>query len=57
MVVFILILTQNLTNPITSFIEDDDEGLISAEKNKGNYVQWALFIKKNILFCQKLLSI
>ena len=26
-------------NPITSFIEDDDEGLISAEKNKGNYVQ------------------
>ena len=33
-------------NPITSFIEDDDEGLISAEKNKGNYVQWALFYKK-----------
>ena len=33
-------------NAIKTFINDDDEGVISAEKNEGNYVQWALFYKK-----------
>ena len=33
-------------NAIRTFINDDDEGVISAEKNEGNYVQWALFYKK-----------
>lgn len=33
--------------PILSFINTDDEAVISAETNPGNYVQWALFYKKN----------
>ncbi len=33
-------------NPIDKFINKDDQALISAEKNPGNYIQWALFFKK-----------
>lgn len=33
--------------PILSFIKPEDEAVVSAEKNPGNYVQWALFYKKN----------
>ena len=33
-------------NPIDKFIKKDDEALISAEQNPGNYIQWALFFKK-----------
>ena len=32
-------------NPIDKFIKKDDEALISAEQNR-NYIQWALFFKK-----------
>ena len=33
--------------PILSFINENDEAVVSAETNPGNYVQWALFYKKN----------
>lgn len=33
-------------NSINDFVNNNDEALISAEKNPNNYVQWALFYKK-----------
>ena len=33
-------------NSINNFVNNNDEALISAEKNPDNYVQWALFYKK-----------
>ena len=40
----------NINYKISSFLNEDDDALITAETNPGLFVQWALFFNKNIRF-------
>ncbi len=36
----------SVNEPLNKIIDSGNEGIVSAEKNKDNFVQWALFFKK-----------